>query len=191
MFNEMITVSRAGSEIGKYLESDLLMLIAQKQVLPTDHYWKAGMADWALISDLLAARKAAERQAKAASDAEAARLKKEQDAAAKAKKAAQEAALEAEVKARMERLAFHCHCCKANFPTPYNPEPEAGDGAVEIFLGSLLIFIPVFGWIFMPYVILRGFAKIIASRVKSPHCPSCRSTSFSRAEGSDKPVFQS
>ena len=191
MSNEMITVSRAGSEIGKYLEADLLMLIEQKQVLPTDHYWKPGMTAWALISDLLAARKAAELQAKAAADAEAARLKKEQADVAKAMKAEQDAAFEAEVKARMERMAFHCHCCKATFPLPYNPEPEAGDGAVEIFLGSLLVFIPIIGWIFMPYVILRGFAKIIASRVKSPHCPSCRSTNFSRAEGSDKPVFKS
>ena len=189
MADELITISRDGKEIGKYLESDLMMLIEQKKVLATDHYWKEGMTSWGLISQFIAMRKEAARQVKAAADAEAARLKKEAADQEKAKKAAQDAVVEAEAKRRVEALTFTCNCCQSRFIKPFNPESEAGDGAVEIFLGSLLIFIPIIGWLFMPFVILRGFAKIIASRIKTPHCPSCRSSNFSRREGSDKSVF--
>ena len=189
MADELITISRAGTEIGKFLAPDLLMMIEQKKVLPTDHYWREGMADWGTISQFISLRTEAARQAKAAADAEAARLKREAADQEKAKKAALDAVGVAEAKRRVEALTFTCNCCQSCFIKPFNPESEAGDGAVEIFLGSLLVFIPIVGWIFMPFVILRGFAKIIASRIKTPHCPSCRSSNFSRREGSDKSVF--
>lgn len=190
----MITVSRAGAEVGKFLEADLLIMIEQGKVLPTDHYWRQGMTDWALVSQYLAERQAAARQAKVAADTEAIRLQKE---AAEARRKREAEELERTRKAEAaaaerlkEALKFNCHCCKVEFDKPFNPESEAGDGAVEILLGSLLIFIPVIGWLFMPFVILRGFAKIIASRVKAPHCPNCRSTNFSRKEGSNEPLFK-
>jgi len=194
MAEELISISRAGTEIGKFLESDLLMMIEQKKVLPTDHYWKPGMNDWELVSKYIAERQAAARHAKAAADAEAARLQKEA-AEARRKREAEELertrkAEAADAERLKEALKFNCHCCKVEFDKPFNPESEAGDGAVEILLGSLLIFIPVIGWLFMPFVILRGFAKIIASRVKTPHCPNCRSTNFSRKEGSNEPLFK-
>jgi ribosomal protein L37AE/L43A len=185
MSQETITISRAGAEIGKFPEGELLKLIEQEKILPTDHYWKAGMADWRLVSELVAGLKAAQARA----DAEASRLKQEADAKAKAKQAEMNVAMEAEVKRRTARLTFTCHCCKVEFLKPFNPETEAGDGIVDIFIGSFLVLIPIIGWIFVPYFILRGLAKVIASRIKSPHCPSCRSTNFSRQEGSDKPVI--
>ena len=89
MADELITISRDGNETGKYLESDLMMLIEQKKVLPTDHYWKEVMTSWGLISQFIAMRKEAARQVKAAADAEAARLKKEAADQEKAKKAAE------------------------------------------------------------------------------------------------------
>jgi ribosomal protein L37AE/L43A len=189
MADELITISRDGTEIGKFLESDLLLLIEQKKVLPTDHYWKEGMSEWGAVSQFIALRKEAERQARAAVDLEAVRLKKEAADREKAKKAELDAVVEAETKRRVEALTFTCNCCQSRFIKPFNPESEASDGAVEIFLGSLLIFIPIIGWLFMPFVIFRGFAKIIASRIKPPHCPNCRSSNFSRREGSDKPLF--
>ena len=185
MSQELITISRAGSEIGKYPEASLLALVEQKKVLPTDHYWKAGMADWLLVSELIAELKAT----KARAEAEAARLKQEREEKEKANKAEADAVTYAEVKRRTARLTFTCHCCKVEFPMPFNPEHETRDGVVDIFIGSFLVFIPIIGWIFMPYFIFRGLAKTIASRVKSPHCPNCRSTNFSRQEGSNKSLF--
>jgi hypothetical protein len=56
MADELITISRAGTEIGKFLAPDLLMMIEQKKVLLTDHYWREGMADWGTISQFIALR---------------------------------------------------------------------------------------------------------------------------------------
>jgi ribosomal protein L37AE/L43A len=185
MSQELITISRAGAEIGKFPEADLLKLVEQKQILPTDHYWKAGMSDWRLVSELVAVLKAAQARV----EAEAARAKQEADAQAKAKQAELEAWAKAEADRRAAKLIFTCHCCKVVFPKPFDPESETRDGVIDVFIGSFLVFIPIIGWIFVPYFILRGLAKAIASRVKSPHCPNCRSTNFSRQEGSDKPLF--
>jgi hypothetical protein len=182
---ELITISRAGSEIGKFPEASLLALVEQWKVLPTDHYWKAGMADWGLVSELVAELKAA----KARAEADDARLKQETEEKEKSNKAEADEVIYAEAKRRTARLTFTCHCCKVEFPMPFNPELETRDGVVDIFIGSFLVFIPIIGWIFMPYFIFRGLAKTIASRVKSPHCPNCRSTNFSRQEGSNKSLF--
>jgi ribosomal protein L37AE/L43A len=185
MTQELITISRAGSEIGKYPEPALLALIEQKKILPTDHYWKAGMADWRLVSELIASLKAAQAQA----EAEAARLKKEAEEKEKAKKKELEAWATAEAERRAAKLIFSCHCCKVEFPKPFNPQSELGDGIGDIFIGSFLVLIPIIGWIFVPYFILRGLSTVVASRIKSPHCPNCRSTNFSRQSGSDEPLF--
>jgi ribosomal protein L37AE/L43A len=178
MSQELITISRAGAEIGKFPEADLLKLIEEWKVLPTDHYWKAGMADWRPVSELVAVLKAAQ-----------VRLKQEEEGREKANKVAAAASIDAEVKRRTAMLTFNCHCCKVEFPKPFNPESETSEGVIDIFVGSFLVLIPIIGWIFVPYFILRGLAKTIASRVKAPHCPNCRSTNFSRQEGSDKPLF--
>ena len=65
MSQELITISRAGVEIGKYPESALLTLIEQKKILQTDHYWKAGMAEWRLVSELVVALKDSQASAEA------------------------------------------------------------------------------------------------------------------------------
>lgn len=183
MSQELITISRSGIEIGKFPEADLLGFVEQRKVLPTDHYWKAGMAEWGKVADLLPALIAAQERAAA----EKARLKQEADA----KQAELEAWASAEAQRRAAKLIFTCHCCKVEFPKPFDPESEIGDGVVDVFIGSFLVLIPVIGWIFVPFFILRGFAKVIASRVKSPHCPNCRSTNISRQAGSDQPLFKS
>ena len=181
MSQELITISRGGVEIGKFPEADLLGLIEQKKILPTDHYWKQGMSDWLPVAELIPALRAAQE----AEAAEKARLKQE----AEARQAELAAWATAEAQRRSAKLTFTCHCCKVEFPKPFDPEGEIGDGMVDIFIGSFLVLIPIIGWLFVPFFILRGFAKVIASRVKSPHCPNCRSTNISRQEGSDQPLF--
>ena len=182
MAQELITISRGGVEIGKFPEADLLGLVQQKKVLPTDHYWKAGMTEWKQVAELIPALRAVQEQAAA----EKARLKLEADA----QQAEVAARASAEALRRAAKLTFRCHCCKVEFPKPFDPESEIGDGVVDVFIGSFLVLIPIIGWLFVPFFILRGFAKVVASRVKSPHCPNCRSTNISREEGSDKPLFR-
>jgi ribosomal protein L37AE/L43A len=182
MVQELITISRGGVEMGKFLEGDLLGLIEQKKVLPTDHYWKTGMVEWRSVAELIPALKAAQEL----EAAEKARLKREADA----HQAELAAWATAEAQRRAAKLTFRCHCCKVEFAKPFDPESEIGDGVIDVFIGSFLVLIPIIGWLFVPFFILRGFAKVVASRVKSPHCPNCRSTNISREEGSDKPLFQ-
>lgn len=189
MADELITISRDGNETGKYLESDLMMLIEQKKVLPTDHYWKEGMTSWGLISQFIAMRKEAARQVKAAADAEAARLKKEEADQVKAKKAAQDAAVEAETKRRVEGLTFTCHCCQSRFMKPANPADNFIVGVLVCIGGALLLLIPIIGWVAGPFVMIFGLIKMLVSGLSAPHCPNCRSVNFSRREGSDKPLF--
>jgi ribosomal protein L37AE/L43A len=182
MVQELITISRGGVEMGKFPEGDLLGLIEQKKVLATDHYWKTGMVEWRSVAELIPALKAAQEL----EAAEKARLKREADA----HQAELAAWATAEAQRRAAKLTFRCHCCKVEFAKPFDPESEIGDGVIDVFIGSFLVLIPIIGWLFVPFFILRGFAKVVASRVKSPHCPNCRSTNISREEGSDKPLFQ-
>ena len=189
MADELITISRDGAEIGKFLESDLMMLIEQKKILATDHYWKEGMSNWGLVSQLIALRKEAARQAKAAADAEAARLKKEAAEEEKAKKAELDAKVEAETKRRVEGLTFTCHCCQRRFMKPANPADNFIVGVLICIGGALLMLIPIIGWVAGPFVMIFGLIKMLVSGLSSPHCPNCRSTNFSRREDNEKPLF--
>lgn len=189
MADEMITVSRNGAEVGKFLESDFLMLIEQKRILPTDHYWKTGMGDWGLVSQLLAARKEAERQAKAQIEAEAARAKKEQLEKEKAKADELEVKAKAEASRRVEALTFTCHCCQRRFLKPTNPAENFIVGVLICIGGAMLLLIPILGWVAGPFVMIFGLIKMLVSGLNPPHCPNCRSTNFSRREDNDKPLF--
>jgi uncharacterized protein YbjQ (UPF0145 family) len=51
--NSVIKFSRQGVPITEYAVSQVPEAFRQKKVLPTDHYWFAGMADWKLVSDLM------------------------------------------------------------------------------------------------------------------------------------------
>jgi hypothetical protein len=196
MSQDLIAVSRSGTEVGKFLESDLPLMIEQKRVLLADHYWKPGMAEWALVSQLIAERNEAARQAKAAADAEAARNKKEADEARRKLEAEEkekarlaEAVLQAEVNARVERQTFSCHCCRHRFLKPKNPNDNFIGGVLLCFLGAALLFIPVFGPIIGSVVLIWASLTVLVSGLTPPHCPNCRSTNFSRKEGSKKRLF--
>lgn len=51
--NSVIKFSRQGVPIAEYAVPQVPEAFRQKKVLPTDHYWFAGMADWKLVSDLM------------------------------------------------------------------------------------------------------------------------------------------
>jgi len=43
-------VSRSGQVIGLFDEGEMIAKVATGQVLPTDYYWTAGMADWLQVN---------------------------------------------------------------------------------------------------------------------------------------------
>lgn len=62
METSSIKVSRAGVEIGTYELSRILDLVAQKKLLPTDHYWQPGMTGWKPLAALIAETEEAKRK---------------------------------------------------------------------------------------------------------------------------------
>ena len=51
--NSVIKFSRQGAPFAEYKVPQVVEAFRQKKVLPTDHYWCVGMADWKLASELL------------------------------------------------------------------------------------------------------------------------------------------
>jgi hypothetical protein len=56
MASDDLHLARAGQEYGTCAATELAARVSAGQVLPTDHYWRPGMKDWALVSSLLAPR---------------------------------------------------------------------------------------------------------------------------------------
>lgn len=52
MSYELIHVARAGVEIGAWALDEVRAKLASGELVPTDHYWKPGMAGWLLLSVL-------------------------------------------------------------------------------------------------------------------------------------------
>ena len=56
-----IKISRKGVHVGEYELWQIVDKVKSLVILPTDHYWHAGMAEWKLVSDIiLIAQKAKE-----------------------------------------------------------------------------------------------------------------------------------
>ena len=51
--DSVIKFSRQGAPFAEYKVPQVVEAFRQRKVLPTDHYWCAGMADWKLASGLL------------------------------------------------------------------------------------------------------------------------------------------
>ena len=51
----MISVSRNGEEIGAWPEAEVRRLYARGDLLPTDHFWREGMAEWQVLESLFPA----------------------------------------------------------------------------------------------------------------------------------------
>jgi type II secretion system protein G len=48
-----LSISRDGVEIGEWTEEEVRTLYSQGQLLPTDYYWKEGMAEWKELGTIL------------------------------------------------------------------------------------------------------------------------------------------
>ena len=47
----LISIARQGKTIGTFSEQKMIQQLASGEILPTDHYWKQGMAGWELVAN--------------------------------------------------------------------------------------------------------------------------------------------
>ena len=147
-------------------------------------------------------RKAAELAKKRREEAE--RLRQEQ---AKAKEAEDRAVAEA-TRIRMEKRKenfFTCNCCKANFEKPSDPRDLFWKGLGVIILGFISgsvvvamsavsrseapVLISFCFLVVAAILILWGSILVLSSGLRSPYCPGCHSTNYSRPNSDIRPVF--
>jgi len=199
-----VRISRAGNEIGSYPSDEVVRLSSNGTLKETDFYWHEGMIDWAPLSRFLASetrRKLAE---------EALRLKQEEVKKAerlaleraKAKEDEERAAFEA----RMDQLEkkekanqFRCNCCRERFPTPKDAGGVCVGGIALVVLSPLITWITYetvgryssferlaggtgFGLWLAAASFFLGVGLFAVGMLKSPCCPICESTNFSRPE---------
>ena len=164
-----VKIMRDKQEIASYPFADLLRLLADGTLRPTDHYWHKGMLNWVKLS-----------------------LLQEQE---QAKAKASEDLLVAEaVKIRMElerKEQFHCNCCRSVFKKPDEISRVAGFALIigsligcffsTLFL-SILIPIAIVGFTLSFLLMVSGFCVFMASLIRSPDCPNCGSTNFAKPE---------
>ncbi len=215
-----IRVSREGKELGSYPAPEVLSMLKDGALLPTDFYWHEGMTDWAPLARLQASearrllaerallqkqeeeRKAAELAKKRAEEAE--QLRQEQ---AKAKEEEDRVVAEA-VRIRMEKRKenfFTCNCCKDTFDKPVDPRGLFWKGFGIIFLAGIVFLIALAAagvgrgdspailvvglTIISALAALWGSILILSSGLRSPFCPGCHSTNYSRPNKGERPVF--
>ena len=54
----IVTIARDGQEVGQHPEEAVPLLLASGELLPTDHYWHEGLAEWGLVSERWSAQPA-------------------------------------------------------------------------------------------------------------------------------------
>jgi GYF domain 2 len=212
-----VKVSRDGKEIGTYPVQEAIRLLVYGTLKETDHYWHDGMAEWAPLVQLQASearRQLAERalQQKQEEERKAAELvKKRLEEAEKLRqeKEEQEQLREDRIRAEVVRRRgnfFTCNCCKASFEKPYDPRDLFWKGLGLIFLGFLCgsfvvammgssrseppVFIAFCFMVVSAVLTLWGSILVLSSGLRSPFCPGCHSTDYSRPNSDIRPVFE-
>jgi len=173
----LIKVSRDGKEIGTYEIEEAIRLLMAGTLRATDHYWQEGMAHWGVLSELQAQeslRKKMEEDQKAQREKEYDKKLEEWAVGAAKKKQAEE-----------ERASyFECHCCRESFDRPRGLSDMIGGGIVAIILGAFLSAVSVATSPILLFVAvlvsLFGLCRVAAAFIRSPHCPLCESTNFSK-----------
>lgn len=160
------------------------------------------LAERALHQKLEEERKAAELAKKRRDEAE--QLRQEQ---AKAKEEEDRAVAEA-TRTRMEKRrenVFTCNCCKDTFDKPVDPRGLFWKGFAIIFLAGIVFLIALAAagagrgdspailvvglTIISALATLWGAILILSSGLRSPFCPGCHSTNYSRPNKGERPVF--
>lgn len=197
----LVKVSRDGKEIGEYSVQEAVRLLTNGTLRTTDHYWHEGMTSWGLLPFLKTQedqRRKAEAEAKAQQD----RAKAEQERV-EAKKLEEKVIAEADRKKLEEKKAgfFRCHSCRNDFAYPKTQGGNFGCGIALILGSGLVMFITYlaavdsyrpspggigFGSWLASVSFFVGLSLFTVSNLRSPCCPECESTNFSRPEKTDE-----
>jgi hypothetical protein len=135
------------------------------------------------------------------------KAEKEAQEKAKAKEEEDRAVAEA-VRIRMQRRKenfFTCNCCKDTFEKPVDPRGLFWKGFAIIILAGIVFVVALalagFGGGMSPPVFVLGLTVIsalaalwgailiLSSGLRSPFCPGCHSTNYSRPNKGERPVF--
>ena len=204
-----VRVSRDGKEIGTYSAAEVVRLRIEGTLKESDFYWHEGMTDWAPLSQFLAAEARRQLAEKALCD----KREQEEKAAALAQEQAKskgeedrqkEERIRVEVARRKENF-FTCNCCKARFEKPNDPRDLFWKGLLFVFVGwwpGVFAFgltgssrneppiVIILGLGLLSLIItLQGFVLVLSSGLRSPYCPGCHSTDYSRPNSEIRPVF--
>lgn len=211
-----IRISRDGQEIGTYTVQDAVRQLILGQLKPTDFYWEEGMVEWTPLSQLqasearriLAERTLREKQEKELRDKQEqerrAELLAQEKQKAKEREEAENLAVAEATRIRLEKEKadrFICHCCRESFREPQKQGGNSGCG-IALILGSgiILFFTYVIGldgyrpsisglsfgaWL-ATVSFFVGLSLFTVSNLKSPCCPTCESTNFSKPEKQDE-----
>lgn len=183
-----VKVSRDGKDVGTYEATEAIRLLVYGTLKETDFYWHDGMTDWAPLVKL----QTSEDRRKL--------LKQMQD---------ENLAVAEAVRARMEKRKenfFTCSCCKDTFENPIDPRGLFWKGFGVILLSGIVFTMgmilsigaldnSVFSVMALGLIVLSvlsslsGFSLILSSALRSPFCPSCHSTNYSRPGKGERPVF--
>lgn len=168
----IVKIMRNKEVIGNYKYVDILRLLSEGTLLPTDLYWFKGMSGWIKLGQ----------------------LKQNEDTKLKAKADEDRQVAEA-VKVRLEqerKSQFRCNCCHLVFKKPSDISGVPGvvlwfcsligcGLSSLLFLGSLAP-LAIVGFCVSIILMGVGFCIFLASLLRSPYCPSCESSNFSRQE---------
>ena len=175
--NTKIKFSRNGIEIGEYKLWEIEVMLKMGKILPTDHYWHAGMEGWSIVQKLI------EQIEKAQKDKiEADKLRRD-----------------AETKNQDKVDFFNCNCCRHTFDEAEGALSRFGKGIGIVVLSSIISIYPL-SFVSKSYIsdgekplmVIFGFASvllwligcgfILSAFVRAPSCPQCGSSNFAKPE---------
>ena len=208
----LVKISRDGKEIGTYEAKEAVRLLVYGTLKETDFYWHEGMTEWAPLVKFQASearRQLAERalQQKQEEAIKAEQLAQDKDKAKEEEDRAIAEAVRIRMKKRIENF-FTCSCCKDTFEKPIDPRGLFWKGFGVILLSGIvftmgmLLFsaasakdlsgavIIALGLVALAVLSsLWGLLLILSSTLRSPFCPGCHSTNYSRPNKGEHPVF--
>jgi hypothetical protein len=168
------------------------------------------MTDWAPLSKLQASEARRQLAERALQQKQEEAIKAEQLAQEKAKAKEEENRAVAEaVRTRMEKRKeniFTCSCCKDTFEKPIDPRGLFWKGFGVIILSCIVFTMGIacaatsrdlsgpviLGLGLVGIAVLSslwGLLLILSSALRSPFCPGCHSTNYSRPNKGERPVF--
>lgn len=205
----LVKISRGGKEIGTFEAREAIRLLREKQLNETDFYWHQGMDKWEPLARLVLPTD----EGLAAANGQ----KFESPAKAKGEQAKATSPRATSAASKEQANYFVCGCCKHAFDRPKDPREFFWMGLVFVLagvLGPILVTLglvtgttlfaktslvaEVFGVaglimlvtaVLGVCLVLWGLIRLLSSGLRSPFCPSCHSTNYSRPNKSEGTVF--